>query len=204
MMYEQVGRSSGRSAPVRLAHVVFITSQPESMRNWYCKVLGAHVVFEDKGLCFMTFDEEHHRVALLAANALLEPASNRNARMHHTAYSFPSLDRLLERYDTLAAEQILPHVAVQHGMTTSIYYRDPDGNFVELQVDNFQSADLATEYMYGPEFQADPVGVAFDPSRMRDELLRGAPVQRLMTRTWAVESNPELPHPFAALVGAPA
>ena len=31
---------------------------------------------------------------------------------------------------------IQPHVPVQHGPTTSLYYRDPDGNMVELQIDN--------------------------------------------------------------------
>ena len=35
------------------------------MRNWYCALLDARVVFENDLLCFMTFDDEHHRVALL-------------------------------------------------------------------------------------------------------------------------------------------
>jgi catechol-2,3-dioxygenase len=33
---------------------------------------------------------------------------------------------------------ITPFVSVNHGLTTSFYYRDPDGNGVELQIDNLE------------------------------------------------------------------
>ena len=36
------------------------------------------------------------------------------------------------------------------GVTTSLYYRDPDGNFVALQIDNFVTPDETTSYMEGP------------------------------------------------------
>jgi hypothetical protein len=36
------------------------------------------------------------------------------------------------------------------GVTSSLYHRDPDGNFVELQVDNFVTPEEATSYMEGP------------------------------------------------------
>ena len=53
------------SASPKFAHVVFQTSQLELMRDWYCTVLAGHVVYEDQALCFITYDDEHHRVALL-------------------------------------------------------------------------------------------------------------------------------------------
>src|SRR6478752_3355358 len=40
---------------------------------------------------------------------------------------------------------IQPHVPVQHRPTTSIYYLDPDGNMVELQIDNFTTPEDATQ-----------------------------------------------------------
>jgi len=54
------------SATPRLAHVVLQTSRLEEMRDWYCAVLNGHVAHEGHGLCFVTFDEEHHRVAFLS------------------------------------------------------------------------------------------------------------------------------------------
>ena len=54
------------SASPKFAHVVFQTGQPNQMRDWYCAVLDGHVVYQDEALCFITYDDEHHRVALLS------------------------------------------------------------------------------------------------------------------------------------------
>ena len=143
-------------AQARLAHIVLMTRQLPQMREWYCKVLGAHVVYENPVLCFLTFDEEHHRLALLSPpGAPLVERTPLTVGMHHSAYTFASLGDLLERHQALAAQGIEPLTPIQHGVTTSLYYRDPDGNMVELQIDNFASADAATAYMLGPEFAAD-------------------------------------------------
>jgi hypothetical protein len=43
-------------------------------------------------------------------------------------------------------------------MTLSAYYRDPDGNQVETQVDSM-SMHEADEFMKGPLFEANPIGI---------------------------------------------
>ncbi|UGT61841.1 VOC family protein [Nocardia asteroides] len=187
------------SATPKFAHVVLQTSRLEEMRDWYCTVLDAHVVYEGHGLCFITFDEEHHRVALLGAPVQLEPRNPGAAGMHHTAYTFDTLGDLLDRYDSLKAKGIEPKVPIQHGVTTSLYYRDPDGNFVELQIDNFATPDDATAYMNGPEYGDNPVGVSFVPELMRAALTEGTPVAELTTHRWALRTSPDLPDPMAAL-----
>ena len=50
-------------ATPKFVHMVFQTSQPENMRDWYCTVLDGHVVYEDSALAFIAFGEEHRRVA---------------------------------------------------------------------------------------------------------------------------------------------
>ena len=188
----------------RFVHVVFQTGQPEAMRDWYCTVLGAHVVHAGHGLTFLTFDEEHHRIALLAMpEGVAEPKTPATAAMHHTAFTFDSLDDLLERHRQLAEAGIEPAVPIQHGVTTSLYYRDPDRNFVELQVDNFATPDEATAYMRGPEYDADPVGPSFDVEAMASARRDGASEAELTTRTWAL-SGRELPDPMRVLTGADA
>ncbi|WP_174187293.1 VOC family protein [Nocardia barduliensis] len=184
----------------KFAHVVLQTSRFEQMRDWYCTVLDAHVVYEGHGLCFITFDEEHHRVALMGAPVQLEPRNPRGAGMHHTAYTFATLDDLLDRYDALKAKGIEPKVPIQHGVTTSLYYQDPDGNFVELQIDNFATPQEATAYMNGREYADNPVGVSFVPELMRAALAEGTPVSTITTHTWALRTSPDLPDPLAALI----
>ena len=120
--------------------------------------------------------------------------------MHHTAYTFDSLDDLLERHEQLERKGIEPKVPIQHGVTTSLYYQDPDGNFVELQIDNFSTPDDATAYMRGPEYSANPVGVSFDPALMRQARRQGTPVAELITQSWArVGLAPNCPTRCAAL-----
>ncbi|MFF2113843.1 VOC family protein [Rhodococcus koreensis] len=188
------------SAIPKFAHVVFQTAQPTEMRDFYCTVLDGHVVYQDKALCFITFDEEHHRVALLTPPMPLERKSPITAAAHHVAYTFDHLDDLLDRYELLRDKGVLPAVSIAHGVTTSLYYQDPDDNFVEMQIDNFAEPEQATEYMHGPEYAGDSVGPAFDPEAMLVARRRGASVDELTNRAWALKAD--LPDPMTVLVGA--
>ena len=184
----------------KFAHVVFQTSQPAQMRDWYCAVLDGHTVYQDDALCFITFDEEHHRVALLTPPVPLERRTPTTAAAHHVAYTFGDLDELLARYELLRDKGVLPAVCIAHGVTTSMYYRDPDGNFVEMQIDNFAEPDHATAYMHGPEYHADSVGPAFDPAVMLAARRGGANIEDVINRSWALRQG--LPDPMLVLTGA--
>ena len=189
-------------ATPKFAHFVLQTGRLEEMRDWYCTLLDGHVVFERGPLSFITYDDEHHRIAFLAPPIPLEPKTPLSTGMHHVAYTFADLDELLDRYSELKQKGITPRVPVQHGVTTSLYYRDPDGNHVELQVDNFATPDEATAYMMGPEFAANPVGVGFEPEKMLEARRAGAEISELATVSWAQTTSPDLPDPIAVLTSA--
>jgi Glyoxalase/Bleomycin resistance protein/Dioxygenase superfamily len=138
-------------------------------------------------------------VVLLTPPVPLERKTPTTAAAHHVAYTFADLDDLLTRYELLRDKGILPAVCIAHGVTTSMYYRDPDGNFVEIQIDNFSEPDQATGYMHGPEYHADSVGPAFDPSAMLAARRGGTNVEDLINRSWA--SRQELPDPMLVLAG---
>ena len=183
----------------KLAHIVFQTSKPQEMRDWYCTVLDGHVVYQDETLSFMTFDDEHHRVALLHPPIAMAAKTATTAAFHHSAYTFDSMDGLLERYAMLRDKGITPAVCVAHGVTTSMYYQDPDRNFVELQIDRFARPDDATAYMNAAEYAADSVGPAFDPEELLAARQAGASVEELSDRAWALTS--ELSNPLEILMG---
>jgi catechol-2,3-dioxygenase len=185
---------------LHLSHLVLQTGQLSAMRDWYLTVLDARVVYENPAMCFITFDEEHHRLALLALPPeVLRERTPSTTGLSHSAFTFGSMADLVARYRTLREASIEPRVPIQHGMTTSLYYRDPDGNAVELQIDNFASADEATRYMNGPEFAEDPVGPTFDAAALADAFDAGVPVPELTSRRWAARS-PQA-DPFALLLG---
>ncbi|GAA3290323.1 VOC family protein [Streptomyces cinereospinus] len=187
------------SASPKFAHVVFQTAKPQEMRDWYCTVLDGHVVYQDEALSFITFDEEHHRVALIHPPVSLKRRTPDTAAMHHVAYTFDSIDDLLDRYVLLRDKGVQPAVCIAHGVTTSMYYRDPDGNFVEMQIDRYEKPDDATAYMKGPEYAADSVGPAFDPEALLQARRDGATVEELSDRAWALKSD--LPDPMTVLMG---
>ena len=186
-------------ATPKFAHNVFQTDQPQEMRDWYCAVLDGHVVYTDETLSFITFDEEHHRVALLHPPIPMQRKSPTTAALHHSAYTFENIDDLLERYGKLRDKGIRPAVCIAHGVTTSMYYQDPDRNFVEMQIDRFEAPDDATAYMKGPEYAADSVGPAFDPDELLAARRAGATVEELSDRAWALKA--QLPNPLDVLMG---
>ena len=50
--------------PARFAHAVLRTRHLEEAIVFYEKVLGAEIVFRNAMIAFLTYDEEHHRIAL--------------------------------------------------------------------------------------------------------------------------------------------
>jgi len=79
------------------------------------------------------------------------------------AYTFASLSDLLATYERLKASAIMPSWAINHGPTTSFYYRDPDGNQMEFQIENFGSVEESAAYFFTKDFAENPIGVEFDP-----------------------------------------
>ncbi|CAB4944014.1 MAG: biphenyl 2,3-dioxygenase [Actinobacteria bacterium] len=189
-------------ATPKLAHIVFQTAQPQAMRDFYCTLLEAHVVYSDDNLSFMTYDDEHHRIALLHPPIPMDAKAPNTAAAHHIAFTFPTIDDLLERFESVRDEGLRPAVCIAHGVTTSMYYRDPDGNFVEMQIDRFAEPDDATAYMNGPEYAADSVGAQFDPDKMLADRRAGMSTEEIGDRAWAVAQG--MPAPLPILMGAPA
>ncbi len=172
--------------PVRFAHVVYRTRRFESMLAWYQTVFEARVQYRNEALAFLTYDEEHHRMAFanldVLAPAAEGPCHPTQATVEHVAYTYASLADLVENYERLRALGIEPYWAIHHGMTISFYYADPDGNQMEFQIDCFASADAANAYIHGAEYAANPLGVEIDPRAIAEALRAGRPAAAFMAR----------------------
>jgi len=171
----------GPIAPVQLAHVVRRTTRFDELVDWYCTVLGAKVVHSNGMLAFLTYDAEHHRIAIARLPGLVEQVDNA-AGTDHIAFTHADLGDLLNTYVRLKAIGVAPYWCVNHGPTTSMYYKDPDGNRVELQVDNLPTAESVDRWMRSPEFAANPIGVIFDPDALVERYLAGEPIDELTAR----------------------
>jgi hypothetical protein len=101
----------------------------------------------------------------------------------HIAFTFPTLPSLLTSYtQRKTLYNMHPTWCVNHGPTMSIYYRDPDGNQIETQVDVFETAEEANAFIGGEEFAENPMGVDFVPEEVEKRLERGEDVKVIMKR----------------------
>jgi len=166
--------------PSKLAHFVLRTSRYDAIIDWYTATLHARVVFRNEQLAFLTYDEEHHRLAVLNMPGLSEQLEN-VAGVHHIAFTWDTLKDLLENYERLSERGINPIYTINHGPTTSIYYRDPDGNQLEFQVENFADAKAGRDYFHSEAFAENPIGVEFDPDKMLAQLRMGK-VEEVLTQ----------------------
>ncbi|WIM12706.1 VOC family protein [Enhydrobacter sp.] len=168
-------------APSLFAHFVLRTANKKALVDWYCTVLAAHPVFENEYISFVTYDDEHHRVAFIQMQGLKAPPDDA-CGLSHVAYSFGDLGQLLATYRRLKAEGILPVRTINHGPTVSMYYKDPDGNQVELQVDAFHTKQEAAAYFRTEPFVRNPIGVLFDADKMLADYEAGLPEEDLLRR----------------------
>lgn len=159
-------------SPDALAHVVLRTSQLPTMLDFYTTFLGGKVAFSNGMLAFMTYDHEHHRIAFIGIPGTA-PKVPTSCGLEHIAFTFPDLTALALSYRQRRARGIDPVWCVNHGPTTSIYYKDPDGNMLETQVDNFDTAEETSAFLMSPEFSENPIGTDFDPERLVERLKRG-------------------------------
>jgi catechol-2,3-dioxygenase len=173
-------------SPSKLSHLVLQTNRRSEMREWYCKVLDAEVMHENQFICFVSYDDEHHRVAFVDPGPLAEREpdqrrAGKEAGLHHVAFTFAGLDELVDKYLHLKNLGIRPHRCVNHGVTTSMYYYDPDHNQVELLIDNFPTAAEGQAYMRRRSAaDKNPVGVAFDPEELVARVRAGLRIEELV------------------------
>ena len=113
------------ASPTKLSHIVLQTNRRREMIDWYCTVLGAEILYEAERISFISYDDEHHRVAFLDPGPLTERQPDA-AGLNHVAFTFGGLDDLIDNYQRLKELGIRPHRCVNHGVTTSMYYHDPD------------------------------------------------------------------------------
>jgi catechol 2,3-dioxygenase-like lactoylglutathione lyase family enzyme len=169
-------------SPAKLAHFVLRTSRYKEIIEWYKIVFGARGVYESDMLSFLTYDDEHHRFAILNVPNLSDQQDG-VCGVHHIAFTYRTLNELMSTYERLRDLTITPVYVINHGPTTSLYYADPDGNQLELQVENYESVEASTQFFFSPAFAENPIGVEFDPEDMLKRLQSGQPESELKIRS---------------------
>jgi catechol 2,3-dioxygenase-like lactoylglutathione lyase family enzyme len=173
---------AGTPSPAKLSHIVIRTGNLARVKSWYLTLLAAHVSFENDTVCFMTYDDEHHRVGMVQLPGMsAEAPAALFAGLEHVSFTYSDLGKLLANYRRLKGLGIEPFWTINHGPTISMYYRDPDGNKVELQVDVFATGGEVNDFL-AEQYPENFMGIIFDPEEMIRRFEDGVPIQELYRR----------------------
>src|SRR5207237_10635763 len=127
------------ASPKKLSHIVLQTNRRREMIDWYCTVLGAEILYEAERISFISYDDEHHRIAFLDPGPLAERQPDA-AGLNHVAFTFGDLDDLIDNYQRLNELGGRPHRCVSRGVTARRDYRDSARHQVELVANSIATA----------------------------------------------------------------
>jgi catechol-2,3-dioxygenase len=145
----------------QLTHFGIHASDLDRMVDFYTRVMG--FVISDHGtgrsgarVVFMTQSPEcHHQFVLFDG----KPADLIYNPVNQISYRLDSLDTLKDYRRALVKEGITEHRVTDHGNAWALYFKDPEGNPVELYVDS-------------PFYTPQPCGEPLDLDQPNDEILR--------------------------------
>ena len=139
----------------KLGHVVLKVRDAQKSKEFYTRALGLKVANDarEHGAVFLSFGTQHHDLALFQLATGEEPDAAQPG-LHHTAWQLGSFAELQAAYRELGTLGIAVESAIEHNVTRSIYFHDPDGNRVELYCDTFADGGFTAMQTMGPKREA--------------------------------------------------
>jgi catechol 2,3-dioxygenase-like lactoylglutathione lyase family enzyme len=188
--------------PMRLSEIVLKTGRYSELRIWYQMMLGIAPFYEftpqvkaapapgqtqerasDLRLCFFRTHMEHPYAQVVALfdipGTRTEPAGG-DPGLHHMQLRCPDMAQLCTRYERLKSAGLKPHRTSNHGPGTSFYYRDPDGNAVEISANNFITLEEYRGFFESEGYKKNPSGIEIDADEYVARFRSGVPLAELV------------------------
>ena len=125
--------------PDRIGHVVIRVRDLERSKKFYTEVLGLKQMMELKKLkiaFFASNGRDHHELACAEIGADAAGYQPKQIGLSHIAFRLRDEDHLRAAYQEFKEKNVPISFTVDHGVTKSIYFRDPDGHQLEVYCDN--------------------------------------------------------------------
>ena len=122
--------------PLRFSHVGLFVADMAVMTDFYSRVLGFAITDQGRlgeaGLTFLSRDpREHHQLVLVEGR----PPGLPDRIVNQVSFRVDSLGDLTAFYRRIRREEPRELMAISHGNAWSIYFRDPEGNRIEVFTD---------------------------------------------------------------------
>lgn len=189
---DRPGTVTAMPSPAYIGHVHILSDENyDEMVDFYVKVMNGEIVARSAGpgpgpqanLTFISYDDSDHRVVIIRLPGGGKKPGDR-VGVDFCAFGYRSLGEVLYVYKRMKEWGYPPERVLNHGNSTSFYYRDPDGNQVETLVENYTPLETKVykkNYQFTEEFGPMPEG-NFDPDKMVALYEAGVPDEVLLDR----------------------
>lgn len=180
---------SGRTAsetksapPIRIGEVVLKTARYDEMNRWWQTVLGIEPYLKNEQFSFrrLSSDYPYTQIILIMNRPELSGRDSSGPGLNHVQFRHASLAALLDRYERIRDVGVRPHRSMNHGPSTSFYYRDPDGNVVELSAVNFSTEAEYVAFVSSEAFKKNIAGIEIEADEFTAKYRSGVPQAELV------------------------
>jgi catechol 2,3-dioxygenase len=124
--------------PERIGHVVLKVRDLERTKKFYAEVMGLEVMKVEPSIkmaFFASNGRDHHEIAAIEIDGNVPDSQAGGVGLSHVAFRLRDDAHLRAAYTDLKEHEVKIISAVNHGVTKSIYFRDPDGHLLEVYCD---------------------------------------------------------------------
>lgn len=125
------------SRGLRIGHVHLKVSDLDRSIAFYRDVIGLSVQQQyGRSAAFLSADGYHHHVGLNTWTSQgAGPATHRSVGLYHVAFLYPDAESWRRAVRHVVASGVPIDGSADHGVSQAVYFRDPDGNGIELYWD---------------------------------------------------------------------
>ncbi len=117
----------------RVGHVVIKMRDLDAAKGFYRDILGMKITDEREGFgVFFRFSDYHHDIAVFKVDEDADAPHKNQVGLAHVALVADSFETVKAMYQRLKDHDVPIVRTVDHGITRSVYFQDPDGNELEI------------------------------------------------------------------------
>ena len=145
----------------RVGHVVIKMRDLDAAKRFYRDILGMKITDEREGFgVFFRFQDYHHDIAVFKVDEDADAPQRNQVGLAHIALVADSFDTVKTMHRRLKEHNVPIVRTVDHGITKSVYFQDPEGNELEIycEVPEVDWHDVETIIV------ADPIDLEATPA----------------------------------------
>ena len=159
-----------------ISEIVLKTSRFDEMKDWYTVTLDMEPFFirerpketswtKSQQIAFFKLYGVYPYAQMLGVFEVdgTKNQAKEDPGLHHFQLAHGNFDELFMRYDRLKEQGVMPIQKWNHGVMTSFYYEDPDGNQAEMTCMNFAKEEDFRAYFETDAYKNNISGIPIDP-----------------------------------------